>query len=160
MNDFCVLPSDIGAALTGITKDSPKADLKAALLKVRGAMAGYDAAGIHPLVLAIHGLLVQALRAHKIQPTEGEAPIGLKMVSLTLLQQSLLEPLFDQVAKDNQAGGNRAIFAQIWPDGMVVKALTTAEANGVTRMLGGTGEPTHSAAERIANINKLTARPA
>lgn len=68
-------------------------------------------------------------------------------IPLTKEQIALLTPLFNAVRKSD---GRIAIGAQIWPDGMIVKAFTGDAGRALSEALKGDWNVTHySAADRI-----------
>lgn len=152
MSDFCVIPSDIAAAVHGITAESTPSDLEKALQKVRAIIAGYPAEGIHPIAMAVCVLLVKALEAP--EPDAAEQGFAacmsnrLHLMPLNTVQQFLLSPLFDEVSESNKRGERRAVFAQVWMDGAVLKVLTTEQCEGVAKLLNGSQIMFTSAAER------------
>ena len=155
MNTFCVVLSDIGAVVRSINAESSKSDLAAALRKVQAVIAGYQSEAIDPLVMAICVLLIKALQ----EPDQDEAKAGFPdymrcthLMPLHTVQKFCLAPLFDEVRKSNARGERRAVFAQVWEDGAVLKALTTGEANGVAKLLNGSQTMFASAAERMAYV--------
>ena len=74
----------------------------------------------------------------------------LHLMPLTDDQRKALEPLFDDLRTAAASGKPRAIFAQVWHDAAVLKVLNPEEIQHVQKVLGGDGEFSCSAADRMA----------
>lgn len=60
-------------------------------------------------------------------------------LELTDAQRELLEPMFQAVRDANRLGAEVAIFAQVWPDGLVAMTANPLEVGAIRAAFGHTG---------------------
>jgi hypothetical protein len=73
------------------------------------------------------------------------------MLPLSQAQRDMLKGMFQEVNRLSRAGKPGALFAQVWPDGLVVRVVNHEECDAVWQVLGEgeRGPLVHSAAERM-----------
>jgi hypothetical protein len=73
------------------------------------------------------------------------------LLPLSQAQRDMLKGMFQQIKNLNHAGKPGALFAQVWPDGLVVTVVNSEEADAVWQVLGEgeRGKLVHSAAEQL-----------